>query len=172
MCELKKEDFKLFSCNGIEFLTWYEDEEYKIGFSDVPDTKMLKPNKIVMDDEQIKDIKKKPFKLKKGIKVFLENKDESSAYIFDVEDGYRWDGASIPSFAWVVVGSKEDTRFQIASMIHDKLCENHELVDKDRYFADKIFERCLYVGGTCAFVRWLMFHSVDNWQKFQGWGYR
>ena len=170
MCELRKEDFKTFcDAAGAEYLIWYEDNDLKIAFSDIPDTRELKPNKTVMTKEQIEDIKKKPFKLYNTICVWLEDKKDNSVYIFYINEGYRWDGASIPSFAWIIVGSKEDVRFQVASMLHDMLCENHELVAYDRYFADKIFERCCYVGGTCAFVRWLMFHSVDNYQKCCGW---
>lgn len=170
MCELNKDSFDRFiDANNNEYIIWYEDENYKIAFSDIPDTRILKPNKTIMTKKQIEDIKKKPFKLYNTICVWVENKREKSVYIFYAYEGYRWDGASIPPFAWLIVGSKEDVRFQVASMIHDILCENHEYVANDRYFADKIFERCCYVGGTCAFVRWLMFHSVDNYQKFCGW---
>ena len=67
------------------------------------------------------------------------------------------------------IGSKEDVRFKVASLIHDIFCENKHYVDYDRYFADKVFERLLSVADTCAFNRWLIFHSVDNYQKFCGW---
>lgn len=170
MCNLKREDFKSFTdAGGNEYLIWYEDKEYKISFSDIPDTRELIIHKELMSAEEIANIKKKPFRLYNAINVWLVDKKHNENYIFPIKAGYRWDGASIPVFAWKFVGSKEDVRFQIASMIHDVLCENHSYVNYNRYFADKIFERCCYVGGTCAFVRWLMFHCVDNWQKFCGW---
>lgn len=171
MCELKREDFKTFvDASGKEYIIWYEDDALKIAFSDIPDARELKPNKTVMTKKQIEGIKKKPFKLYNTICVWLEDKSDDSVYIFYINEGYRWDGASIPSWIWFMIGSKEDVRFLIASMVHDVLCENHIYVDYDRYFADKVFERCCYVGGTCSFIRWLMFHSVDNYQKFCGWG--
>ena len=55
------------------------------------------------------------------------------------------------------------------SDVEDKLCENHHYVNNDRYFADKVFERLLEVGDVGCFRRWLMFHSVDNFQKFCRW---
>ena len=60
MCELKKEDFKTFlDANNNEYIIWYEDDDYRIAFSDIPDTRELKINKIIMTKEQIEDIKKK-----------------------------------------------------------------------------------------------------------------
>lgn len=80
-----------------------------------------------------------------------------------------WDGASIPWFAWRIIGAKTDSRFAIPSLIHDLMCENKQFVNYDRYFADKIFERLLYVSKVPAVKRWAMFHSVDNFQKLQNW---
>ena len=91
-------------------------------------------------------------------------------YSFTIPKGYCWDGATIPRIFWRLIGSKTDPAFLIASMIHDVLCENHNYVNNDRYFADKVFERLLYVADVPAFNRWIMFHSVDNFQKFCKWG--
>jgi hypothetical protein len=54
-------------------------------------------------------------------------------------------------------------------MVHDVLCENHNYVDNDRYFSTMVFERLLYAEGVGGFKRWLMKHSVDNFQKFCDW---
>ena len=89
--------------------------------------------------------------------------------MFTIDKGYRWDGATIPRFAWRIIGSKTDSKFLIPSMIHDVLCENKNLVNYDRYFADKVFERLLSVSNVSSWRRWLMFHTMDNYQKFQGW---
>ena len=55
-------------------------------------------------------------------------------------------------------------------MVHDTLCENHHYIDGDRYLSTIVFERLLSVGGVGSFKRWLMKHSVDNFQKFCGGG--
>ena len=67
-------------------------------------------------------------------------KKKSKTYIFIIEAGYDYDGASIPRLLWRIVGSKESIEFKIAALIHDVLCENHNYVDYDRYFADRVFE--------------------------------
>lgn len=169
MCEIDKEKLKTVTIIGTVYYIWYEDSEYLIAFSDIPDVRELQINKFIMDKKEIEDIKKKPYKLYNDITVYLEEKTKNNQYLFDIKKGYRYDGASIPKAFWRLIGSKGDVRFLIGALIHDYMCENHNVVEYNRYFADKIFERCCYVGGTCAFIRWLMFHCVDNYQKFCGW---
>lgn len=90
-------------------------------------------------------------------------------YVFTIKAGFDFDGASINRLFWRIIGSKEDIRFKIAALIHDILCINHDYVDNDRYFSTIVFEGLLYVGGTVAIKRWVMKHSVDNYQKFCDW---
>ena len=160
MCKELVEDFGVI---------WYEDEKYIIAFSEMPDIEVRYINLYYMSKEEIKEIKKKPYILNNEINVLLVDREKNKSYVFTIPAEYTYDGASIPRFFWRFIGAKGDNRFLIAALIHDTICENHHYVDNDRYFADKIFERCLYVGDTCAFTRWLMFHSVDNFQKFCGW---
>ena len=169
MCMQSLEKLPRFVYNNKSFYKWYEDNDMIIGFSPLPDVEQIKINKFVMTKEEIADIKAKPFLLKNTVDVYLCDKRKGFTYFFTINESFRYDGASIPSFAWMFIGSKGDVRFLIAALVHDVLCINKHYVGNDRYFADKVFERCCYVGGTCAFVRWVMFHSVDNWQKFQGW---
>lgn len=122
-----------------------------------------------MTDAEKKSVKKYPFINKRELKVALIDKRKSKKYTFTIHKGYCWDGATIPRMFWRLIGSKTDNKFLIPSLIHDVLCENHLFVNNDRYFADKVFERLLYVSGVLAVNRWLMFHSVDNFQKFCGW---
>lgn len=149
---------------------WYEDDKYKISFDVMPDVEVRYINRMYMSKEEIKEIKKKPFILNNSVGVCLVDKKKGKTYSFTIPEGYCYDGASIPRFFWRFIGSKGDVKFLVGALIHDTLCENHSYVDNDRYFADKVFERCLYVSDTGAFKRWLMFHSVDNFQKFCGWG--
>ncbi len=147
---------------------WYNDDDLAIYFSHKPDVgfRVIEPK---MSKEEKDDIAKKPFLNKKDIAVVLFDLKRNSRYAFSIKRGYTWDGATIPRFAWRVIGAKTDPRFLIPSMIHDVLCENHCFAGNDRYFADKVFERLLYVSGVGSFKRWAMFHCVDNFQKFQGW---
>ena len=149
-------------------LNWYDDQYISINFSGRPCVVPRYPMPS-MSKEEIKHIKKYPFVNLKDLQVKLIDYYNQKTYVFDIPKGYYWDGATIPRIFWRIVGSKTDPAFLIASMIHDVLCENHNYVDGDRYFADKVFERLLHVADVNAFTRWLMFHSMDNFQKFCGW---
>ena len=122
-----------------------------------------------MTKTERESVERYPFINKKELKVALLDRKKSKKYTFTIQKGYCWDGASIPRIFWRLIGSKTDNKFLIPSLIHDVLCENHSYVNNDRYFADKVFERLLRVSEVPAFNRWLMFHSVDNYQKFCGW---
>lgn len=151
-----------------EFIEWYSDSTLSVLFSDVPKIENKIINKNAMTKSEIKKAKKKPLFCENTVDVILSDYKKNKKYSFSISSGYDYDGASINKIFWRIIGGKEDIRFKIASLIHDILCENHHYVDNDRYFADKVFERCLFVGDTCSFIRWLMFHSVDNYQKLRG----
>lgn len=148
---------------------WYDDGKIGIYFSHTPNVaiRYATPG---MSEEEKADITKKPFINKTELKVRLKNYKTGLVHIFTIPRGYTWDGATIPRVFWPLIGSKTDSRFLIPSMIHDVLCENHLYVGNNRYFCDRVFERLLYVSGVPAFNRWLMFHTVDNFQKFCKWG--
>jgi hypothetical protein len=147
---------------------WYADKDLAVYFSEEPDPdiRVIKPE---MSKEEKDDIAEFPFINKKEITAILFDLKRSHRYSFRIAKGFKWDGATIPWFAWVIIGAKTDPRFLIPSMIHDILCNHKNFCGNDRYFADKVFERLLYVSGVPAWKRWAMFHSVDNFQKFQGW---
>lgn len=149
-------------------IKWYEDSYIGIEFSEIPrpHIRFALPS---MSDAEKGNIKKYPFVNRKDLTVILHDYFKQKTYKFDIPKGYKWDGATIPRVFWRLIGAKTDPDFLIPSMIHDVLCENHQYVDNDRYFADKVFECLLYVSGVSNFSRWLMFHSVDNFQKFCGW---
>lgn len=149
-------------------IEWYKDEEIGIFFSEVPDVSIryATPNST---EEEVKDINKKPFINNKDLKVILLDYVTREKCTFEIDKGYTWDGASIPRMFWRLIGAKTDPRFLIPSMIHDVLCENHDYVASDRYFATIVFERLLYVSKVNPLARWTIKHSVDNFQKFCGW---
>ena len=147
---------------------WYADDEVKIIFDKVPELNIqfVLP---CMTDEETKEIIKKPFICEEELKVILVDETEEKTYEFTIPKGYTWDGATIPRMFWRLIGSKSDNRFLVPSLIHDVLCENHDYIDEDRYFSTIVFERLLYVSKVNAFNRWMIKHSVDNFQKFCGW---
>lgn len=169
MCITCFEKLPKFYYKGEEYIVWQDDEYCRVGFSKIPEIGNKEINKLVMSKEEIKGAKKKPLFLKNEITVCLINKTKNKTYTFTLEKGYDYDGASINRVLWRIIGSKENIEFKIAALIHDKLCENHHYVDNDRYFADKVFEKLLEVGDVGSFRRWLMFHSVDNFQKLCKW---
>lgn len=148
-------------------ITWYSDDEITILFDKVPNVTMRYVTPFTTEEEK-KDINKKPFVNLSELKVVIKDMIEQETYEFLIEKDYPWNGASIPRMFWRITGSSTDNRFLIASMIHDKLCENHDLIDNNRYLSTVVFERLLYVSKVNPFLRWLMKHSVDNYQKIIG----
>lgn len=149
-------------------IEWYADEELKIIFDKVPDldVQFVMP---WMTPEQVKEINEKPFICEEELRVIIVDEVEQEQYEFLIPKGYTWDGATIPRMFWRLIGSKSDNRFLVPSLIHDVLCENHDYIDNQRYLSTIIFERLLYVSKVNAFNRWMIKHSVDNFQKFCGW---
>lgn len=148
-------------------ITWYLDEEIAILFDKVPNVTMRYVTPFTTEEEK-KEINKKPFINLSELKVIIQDKIEQENYEIIIEKDYTWNGANIPRIFWRLMGSMTDNRFLIPSMIHDKLCENHDLIDDNRYLSTIIFERLLYVSKVNPFSRWLMKHSVDNYQKICG----
>lgn len=151
----------------LKMVKWYEDKNLTIEFDKIPHVgvRYALPS---MTSKEKQSIAKYPFINKQNLNVHIVY--ENFHYNFTIPKDYCWDGATIPRLFWRLIGSKTDSKFLIPSMIHDVLCENHDYVENNRYLADKIFERLLYVSEVPAFNRWLMFHSVEGYQKFCGWG--
>lgn len=148
-------------------INWYEDKKIKIEFDKIPKTTMLFPLPDMTKEEK-KLIKKAPFVNLENLSVKLSDKRKNKEYQFIIEEGYRWDGATIPRLFWRLIGSKTEPEFQIASMLHDKLCENHNLINNDRYLSTLVLVGGMKCAEVCAFKRFLVKHSVDNYQKIAG----
>ncbi len=149
-----------------KMLKWYENKNLKIFLSAHP--------KIVeryicpcCSKEEKKNILKKPYENFTSLNVEIEYKDDK--YSFTIPKGFCFDGASIPRAFWRLIGSNTDNTFLIAAMVHDFMCENHSVVGNNRYLSTLIFNALLEVGGVNPFKRWMMKHTVDNYQKFCRW---
>lgn len=148
-------------------ITWYSDDEIGILFDKAPNVTMRYVTPFTTEEEK-KEINKKPFINLSELEVIIQDKAEQKTYKFIIPKDYTWNGANIPRVFWRLMGSMTDNRFLIPSLLHDTLCENHDYIDDDRYFSTIIFERLLYVSKVNPFSRWLMKHSVDNYQKICG----
>ena len=99
-----------------------------INFSDVLDVRI----RVISNEDTkavIKNKKKYPFELFKTVTVGIETTKRS--FIFDIFNGYTWNGADIPRFLWRLVGSRTDNDFLVASMIHDYLLEFKTYIMKE-----------------------------------------
>ncbi len=174
-------------------MIWYKDDELIIEFNKKPSVTMSYPVPLSKSEDlsvkssadsviaragkairKNKEIIRKPFLNKEDLEVKITTQmpiglfSDRKTYNFTIPKGYTWDGATIPRFFWRFIGSNTSPEFLIPSMIHDVLCENHAYIDNDRYLSTIILERLLYCSGVGGFKRWMMKHSVDNFQRIFG----
>ncbi len=149
-----------------KMLKWYDNKELKIFLSSHPKImeRYICP---CCSKEEKKNIIKKPYENFEDLKIKIVYKD--GKYSFSIPKDFCFDGASIPRAFWRLIGSNTDNTFLIAAMVHDYMCENHSVIGNDRYLSTLIFNALLEVGGVSPVKRWIMKHSVDNYQKFCGW---
>ena len=77
---------------------------------------------------------------------------------------YTWDGASIPSLCWSIIGKPLDPRFALASLVHDWICEHAE-TRPQRVFADAMFLWLLRDAGVPAWRHYAMFLAVTMYRR-------
>lgn len=140
----------------------YKLEDIKLSLNKKP---IINTRPVYFDDteEEIKD---------KQEKMFLNNKTVIlTVYLPDIQftitakKGYEFDGASIP----FNIG-KGDMRLQIPSLFHDIMCENKELVFKNRKLSTLIFQKLLLECCIGNIKAQEMYLAVDNFQRTcDGW---
>lgn len=151
-------------------ITWYEDKEIAVLFSDTPciGIRYATPS---MTDAELKSIKKYPFINKRDLTVRIVYYAKfDRIHEFAIPKSYCFDGASIPRIFWRVIGAPTDNNFLIAALVHDYMCEHHELIFNDRQLSTKVFNGLLTTSKVGKFKRFLMKNSVDFYQRFCGWG--
>lgn len=149
-------------------IKWTENKNVIVYFSDTPyvSIRYAVPS---MTDAEIKAIKRYPFINKRTITVRLVDKTKDRTYQFDISKNYCYDGASIPWLFRRIIGAPTDNSFLIAALVHDVMCENHHYVMNDRHFSSEVFNALLESSKVGKLKRYLMFHSVDCFQRFCGW---
>lgn len=135
----------------------------------MPEVYLQDKSLVGLEGDELKKALNKPFIVTKDISIIIEF--EEKKYSFVIEKDYDWNGANVPSFCWLIIGQQKEPRFKLASCVHDYMCEHKGVVGNNRYLSTLVFETlCEYFGRFNAFKRWLMFHSVDNFQKTCKWG--
>ena len=152
-------------------IIWYEDEELRIWFNHKPNVNMLDPLPSMTKQEK-QQIARFPFINCTALDVKLTDLKKDITYGFTIPKHFRYDGATIAPIFWLFIGSKTDPRFRIPSLLHDYMCNNKYIVNFDRNFSSRVFKALLKVSGVSKIKRETMYHAVDNYQKFQGWGKR
>jgi hypothetical protein len=77
---------------------------------------------------------------------------------------YTWDGASIPSLCWSIIGKPLDPRFALASLVHDWICEHAE-TRPQRVFGDAMFLWLLRDAGVAPWRHYAMFLAVTAYRR-------
>jgi hypothetical protein len=101
----------------------------------------------------------------------LEDAYEVSADIEVTHEGvsiwvpkyFQYDGASIPSVGWQLIGSPFHPRFMVAAVFHDWLYHTHQI---DRKSTDNLFYNLLLSSNIQKTKAVLMREAV---QQFGGW---
>ena len=89
-----------------------------------------------------------------------------------VIEGESWDGASVPRWAWSVIGHPLRDEFRWASFWHDRLCVAATNIEQ-RTVADAVFLALLRDAGVAKWRRLAMwsavrFYGVFLWRRNGG----
>jgi hypothetical protein len=78
-----------------------------------------------------------------GMSVYIEG--------IYIPSGFQWNGASIPSFLWPILGSPFSPEMMVPSLVHDFLYSRQaQSLGIHRRQADKIFKKLLIANGMDA----------------------
>ena len=97
---------------------------------------------------------------------------EDSGEVITIEEGFITDGASIPKFAWSVIGGPMG-KYAAAAVVHDYL---YKVQSYTRKKADLIFYEAMQVLKVPFWKRWLMHKAVRvagwrPWNRYRDRGY-
>ena len=82
-------------------------------------------------------------------------------YCFVIDKGFRWNGTNC-------LGLQHYPKLLDASMVHDAICNNHNLVGGDRQLSTIIFREMGIASGMWKPFMIGAYHCVDNFQKVWG----
>lgn len=139
-------------------IVWCDKPELRIVSDIAPDTGVCKP--LPTDSEEVKKYKKKfPYVNRK--RVMWDICYLGIQYCFITPEGFRWNGTNC-------LGLQYHPKLLNASMIHDQLCNDHNLIDQDRQLSSMIFREVGLASDVWKPFMWGAYHAVDNFQKVWG----
>lgn len=139
-------------------ITWCDKPELRITSDIAPITGVCTP--LPSDSKKEKKWKKKfPYINKR--KVIFDVDCLGKLYKIPIKKNFRWNGTNC-------LFLQHYPKLLDASMIHDLLCNCHELVDNDRQLSSMIFREIGIASGVNKSFMWIAYHAVDNYQKLFG----
>lgn len=82
------------------------------------------------------------------------------SHVVIIPQGYHFDGASIPSMLWPLIGSPFEPDLMLAACIHDWYCEHTMLDYQSRVIGDAVFFYLLQRAGIPRWRRVLLYLGV------------
>ena len=139
-------------------IVWCDKPELTITSDVIPDTGVCKP--LPTDGEELRKYKNKfPYINKK--RVLFDVNYLGKQYCILVAKGFRWNGTNC-------LFLQHYPKLLDASMVHDLLCNCHDLVDDDRQLSSMIFREIGIASGVWKPFMYVAYHAVDNYQKLFG----
>lgn len=100
-----------------------------------------------------------PNKMEEAYEVVEDVQTKSGTTVVRVPKFFQFDGASVPSPAWQLVGTPFQPRLMTASVFHDWIYHTHQIKKKD---ADDLFYDLLLEDGMGDTRAWLMYQAVAS----------
>lgn len=139
-------------------IVWCDKPELKITSDTEPMTSVCKP--LPSDSDEVREYKKKfPYINKR--RILFDVNYLGKQYCLLVSKGFRWNGTNC-------LFLQHYPKLLDASMVHDLLCNYHDLVDNDRQLSSMIFREIGIASGVNKAFMYIAYHAVDNFQKLFG----
>lgn len=139
-------------------IIWCDKPELKITSDIVPLTIVDKP--IPGENKETRKHKQK-YPYLNLERILWDINHLGMQYCFPIQAGFRWNGTNC-------LFLQHCPTLLDASMIHDAMCNNHELVGQDRQLSSIIFREVGIASGMWKPFMYGAYHAVDNFQKVWG----
>lgn len=101
-------------------------------------------------------------KLEEAYEVVADLSRKVGSVTVVVPKFFQYDGSSIPSAAWPLIGTPFNPRFMLGSVFHDWIYHTHQMARKA---ADQLLYDILVEDGVSETKAWLMHSAVENFGK-------